>query len=221
MNTPTTPAPAAATEKKPSAFSKPWVQSLTAISVMLLVVISALAYKHLSTQVSIDRSIISAPVISISPQASGILDETYVRLGDTVSVGQPLARVGSEILSAKVAGLVIEVNDVPGQVFGASQPVVKMIEPSELRVVGTVKENEGLSDIKVGDPVSFTVDAFAGEKFSGTVESVSPTSRESGLAFSISDKREVKEFDIKVRFDTAAHPEFRNGMSAKMSVFRD
>jgi HlyD family secretion protein len=151
----------------------------------------------------------------------GILDEVYVRNGDTADVGQALARIGSEVVTAKIAGLIIDVSNTPGQVFSPSQPVVKMIDPNELRVVGTIKENEGLSDIRVGQPVSFTVDAFDGQTFTGIVEEISPTSRESGLTFSISDKREIKEFEVRVKYDNAAHPEFKNGMSAKMKVYRE
>lgn len=95
-----------------------------------------------------------------------------------------------------------------------------MIQPEEERIAGTLKENEGLSEISVGDPVSFTVDAFSGKKYAGVVDSISPNSKQSGVAFSISDKREVKEFEIKVRYDVASHPEFKNGMSAKMKVYK-
>ena len=94
-----------------------------------------------------------------------------------------------------------------------------MVDPQEFRIVGSIKENEGLSDIHVGDPVSFTVDAFGSKKYAGVVETISPTSKESGVAFSISDKREVKEFEVKVKYDVAAHPEFKNGMSARMKIY--
>ncbi|MDB5259464.1 MAG: hypothetical protein JWO73_672 [Candidatus Taylorbacteria bacterium] len=216
---------AAAETPKKGIFSKPWVRSIVGILLIALVVGSALVYKNISSHISIDRSIISAPVIAISPQTTGILDEVYVHSGDHVVAGQALARVGSEILTSKIDGLVIDVSNTPGQVFTGisfvgSASVVKMIDPNQLRIIGIIKENEGLADIHVGDPVSFTVDAFGGKQFVGTVESISATSRESGLAFSISDKREVKEFDIKVKYDVAAHPEFKNGMSAKMSVFK-
>ncbi len=205
---------------KKKLFSRPIVRSIVGILLIALIVGGILVYKAMTTRISIDMSTISAPVITISPLAPGVLDKVYVHNGDTVSAGQALAQVGSEILSAKINGVVIEVNNTPGQIFNSAQPVIKMIDPRELRVIGSIKENEGLSNIKVGDPVSFTVDAFEGQNYTGIVEEISPSSRESGLAFSISDKREIKEFDIKVKYNNSDHPEFKNGMSAKMKVFR-
>lgn len=204
---------------KQSIFKKPWVQSVTGIVIVSVIATIILIYKSISSYIAIDDSLIQAPVISIGPLSQGILDEVNVRPGDMVTAGQILGRVGAETLSAKIAGIVIDVTNTPGQLFTPSQAVVKMIDPSELRIVGTIKETDGLTKLAVGNPVSFTVDAFDGQKYVGIVDEISPTSKESGVAFSISDKREVKEFEVKVKYDTAAYPLFKNGMSAKMKVY--
>ena len=161
----------------------------------------------------------SAPVISISTETSGILDEVYVKEGDSVIAGQPLARVDSEILKAQIDGIIIYTSNTPGQVFNSSQAIIKMIDPKELRVVGTIKENAGLSKIAVGDPVSFTVDAFGNEKYVGTVEEISNTSEDTSVVFSISDERATQQFTVKVKYDTSLYKNFKNGMSAKMKVY--
>lgn len=205
--------------KKQSMFSKPWVQSVTGISVLLLILISALLYKSISSKVNIELGTISAPIINIAPQQSGILDEVYVHAGDTVKSGQALAHVGGETLYSKISGTILTVANVPGQNFSTNQPVVTMIDPNELRVVGTIDENKGLSEIKLGDMASFTVDAFGSQTFTGIVDEISPTSKESGVTFSISDKREIRQFTIKIKYDNKAHSEFKNGMSAKIDVY--
>ncbi len=207
------------TEPKKSIFKKPWVQSLTGILVIILLLGGLLLWKSLSSRITIDTSVISAPVIAIGPEMEGILDEVYVKSGDTVTKDEPLARVGSEILSAKIAGLVIDVENTPGQVFAPGSPVISMIDPNQLRIVGRIDENKGFSDINVGDPAMFTVDAFPGKTFVGIVDEVSQTSNQSGAVFSISDKREIKQFEIKVRYDVALHPEFKNGMSARLKIY--
>lgn len=205
---------------KQSMFAKPWVQSVSGIIVLTVLSLAFVYFKTISAYISVENSNISAPIISISPETSGILDEVYVKDGDEVKAGQSLARVGAEILKAKVDGVVIYTSNTPGQVFNSSQPIIKMIDPGELRVVGTIKENSGLDKIKVGDPVSFTVDAFDGEKYTGIVEEISETSKDSSVVFSISDKREIKEFTIKVRYNTLSYSKFKNGMSAKIKVYK-
>lgn len=204
---------------KKSIFAKPWVQSITGIIIIIAIAIGILAYKSISAYVAIDNSSVSAPIISISTETSGTLDEVYVKSGDIVTAGQPLARVGSEILKSKIDGEIIYTSNTPGQVFNSSQAIIKMIDPKELRIVGTIKENAGLSKIKVGNPVSFTLDAFDTEKYTGIVEEISSTSKDSSVVFSISDKREVKEFAIKVKYNTSLYTKFKNGMSAKMKVY--
>ena len=207
------------TEQNQSFFAQPWVHSVAGVLLIVACLAGVLFLKSSSTSVSIDTSRIAAPIINIGPQAEGILSEVNVRPGDMVTAGEPVARVGSEILSAEIAGLVIGTQNTPGQVFMPGSPVVTMIDPSQLRVVGTIDENKGFAKIKVGDPVTFTVDAFGSKQFTGIVDEIAPTSNQSGIVFNISSERETQQFDIKVRFDTAAYPELRNGMSARMSVY--
>jgi multidrug efflux pump subunit AcrA (membrane-fusion protein) len=85
--------------------------------------------------------------------------------------------------------------------------------------VGEIDENKGLDLIKVGDPVTFTVDAFGGQKFSAVVDEISPTSNQSGIVFNISNSRETQQFDIKARFDTTTYTQLKNGMSARMWIY--
>lgn len=205
---------------KESIFKKKWVQSVTGVVIVMLVATGALLYKVVSSRISTDLAVISAPTIDISPESPGILNEVYVKAGDTVTEGESLARVGGQVLTADVPGLILNVENTPGAMFQPGQPIVQMIQPAELRVVATIKENEGLSSIKAGNPVYFTVDAFPGKKYVGVVDSVSPNSKESGVVFDISDKRAVKQFEVKIKFDVAAHPEFKNGMSAKVRIFK-
>ena len=207
------------TVEKKGIFERLWVQSLTGIVLIVASLSIFLYWSSISTYVAIDSSQISAPIINISPESEGILAEVYVKVGEVVSVGQPLAQVGSEILSAKIAGTIISVNNTPGQVFMAGSPVVSMIDSTQLRVVGKIDEDKGLSQIKVGDSATFTVDAFGGEQFTGIVDEISPTANQSSVVFSISDKREIKQFDVKVRYDISLHPEFKNGMSAKLRIY--
>lgn len=204
---------------KQSLFKRPAVRSVSGIVLAILVLGGAIVYKTVTSSVAIDDSLISAPVIAIGPQASGILQQVYVKPGDTVTAGENIAAVGTEVLTSKIDGLVIATQNVPGQVFAPGSAVVSMIDPQALRVLGTLDENKGLSKIKIGDPVYFTVDAFGSQKFTAIVDEISPTANDTSVVFNISDQRATQEFDVKARYDVSAHPEFKNGMSAKMKVF--
>ena len=204
---------------KQSIFKKPWVQSLTGIIFIILIVSGILFYKSISSYINIENSNVSSPIISVSPESQGVLDEVYVKEGDKVTIDQPLARIGAEILKSKVNGIIIYTNNTPGQVFNPVQAVIKMINPEEFRVIGTIKEDAGFSKISIGDPVTFELDAYPGNTYTGVIEEIGATSKDTSVVFSISDKREVKEFNVKVKYDISAHPEFKNGMSAKMKVY--
>jgi multidrug resistance efflux pump len=186
-----------------------------------ILIIAAVAAYLISShrEISITSSSISAPLIALSPSASGRLNAVYVNPGDTVTPGTPVALVGTEVLQAKVTGLIVAVNDTVGAQVAPSEGVVTMIDPSQLRVVGKIDENKGLSRIEVGDPVTFTVDAYGSRQFKGIVDEVAPTANQSGIVFNISSQREVQQFDVKARFDTSAYPFLKNGMSARMYVY--
>jgi multidrug resistance efflux pump len=175
----------------------------------------------MSSTVYIDQSVVSATLIDLAPQNAGILNELFVKVGDTVTIDQPVARVGDEIVKAKTTGVITAVSENVGQMVSSAAGgyVAQMIDPSNLRVVGHLDENKGLSKIAVGDPATFTVDAFGSKSYQGIVDEVSETSRASDVVFSVSDERPTNEFDVKVRFDPEKYPELKNGMSAKIWVY--
>lgn len=190
------------------------------IGIIILAAALTSAYFILSArEVYIDTASIQAPIINLSPTAAGRLDAVYVNVGDTVAANAPVALVGTDVIRSKIAGLIVQVNDTIGAQVAPGEAVVEMIDPSQLRVVGKIDENKGLSQVSVGDPVTFTVDAFGSKSFSGVVDEVAPTSNQSGIVFNISNQRATQQFAIKARFDTTAYPELKNGMSARMWIY--
>ena len=190
---------------------------------IVIVLIIALAgyfyYLTTANKVSIENSLINAPIISISPDAPGKIIDSYVTEGNTVKKGDTLALVGTQTLKAYTDGLIISVNNAKGSIASAQTPVVQMVDLATMRVDGTIDENKGLNNIKVGQVASFTVDALPGKTFWGYVDEISPSAKQTQLAFSISSTRATQQFDVYVRFDSYSHPEVKNGMSAKITVF--
>lgn len=173
-----------------------------------------------SKTVYIEKAHIEAPEVLLTSISGGVLRHTYVSVGDVIAPNTVVAQVGVELIKSSTGGLVIDSRTDTGASIAPGTPVVTTVDPSQLRVVGQVEEDKGLKDIHTGEPARFTVDAFGSKQFTGVVSEVSPTSRSGDVVFSISDKRATESFDVKVSFDTAAHPELRNGMSARLWVYK-
>jgi multidrug resistance efflux pump len=167
-----------------------------------------------------DKASVNAPVINLTPTESGILKRVMARDGSNVAEHQVVAQVGEKMIMSGIAGIVLKANLDIGAVYTPGQPVVTMIDPNELRVVARVEEDKGLKDIRVGQKAEFTVDAYGSQRFQGVVESVSGTSREGDVVFNISDKREEKEFEVKIAYNLENNPFFQNGMSAKVWIIK-
>jgi len=194
---------------------------VVSIIVIILSGIGGLIYWNtISTRVYIENASVSAPVINLVPIVGGTLQEVYVNVGDLVNMYSPIARVGNELIKAKSGGQILSVNLNIGANFGPGQAVATMINPHDLRIVGQVREDKGLKDIKVGQTAIFTVDAFGSKKYSGIVDQISPTSNQGDIVFNISNARQENEFDIKVRFNVTQYPELKNGMSAKLWIYK-
>jgi len=207
------------TQKKESIFKrKPWIGSVL-IAVLIFGLLAAfLVWQSSAGTVLIENSTLEAPVVNLAPSAPGTLNGLYVKEGDTVAAGTEVAEIGTAIITAKEAGVVASAPNALGGYYNPGQTVVSVIKTSAMEAVGQIEENKGLKDIAVGQRATFTVDAFPGTTCEGIVDEVSPTSVETGIAFSISDKRPVNKFEVKVRFDTSRYPELKNGMSAKITV---
>jgi len=192
------------------------------LTILIFTILMGVVY-YLSVkegQISIEDAQIQAPVIKLSSQQPGILQSVFVKEGDYIPINTIVARVNTETIKSKVAGLVINVQDTPGQYVTSQNTIVEMIDPTQLKLVGKIQEDKGLNEIKKGQQVTFTVDAFGSQQYQGIVDAIAPAARTGDLVFSISDKRQEQDFDISVAYDASSHPELKQGMSAKMLIYR-
>ena len=206
-------------KKAPNPARRMWIITGVIALVIALAAGGLIYWRITSSRVAVDTASITAPEIDLAPSAPGILEAVYVNEGDSVPANMTVARVGDQLIQTKVAGIIVSIPDTIGAQATAGAPVVTMIDPTQLRVVGKVDENKGLDRIKVGDTVVFTVDAFGSKQYSAIIDEISPTSEQSQIVFNISDQREEQQFDVKARFDTNAYPELKNGMSARMWIY--
>lgn len=196
-------------------------QIILAFIVAIVIVIGGYWYASART-VYIDLSQIQAPIINLSPKNSGALQAVFVKVGDIVTANQPIARVGSEIVESKTNGEIISVNQNIGEYENAvtgEAIVATMIDPAQLRVVGRLDEDKGLASVKVGDIAKFTVDAFGAKEYYGVVDEIGQTSIES-VTSNVFNQRPTNRFDIYIRFNATKYPELKNGMSARIWIYK-
>lgn len=211
---PTTPV----TPEKPSR-KRTIILSIVGASVIILMA-AGLYVWHEGGYIYTDKADIEAPLIELGPQNAGVLKRVYAKEGDLVRASQTVAWVGDETINAQVDGLVVDAKGDVGAPYQPGEAVITMIQPEELRVVARIDEDKGLKDIYAGQKVIFTVDAFGSQQFTGTVETVSPTQRADDVVFNISDKRETKQYDVKISYDAELGTRFKNGMSARVWIIK-
>ncbi|MEI6528936.1 MAG: HlyD family efflux transporter periplasmic adaptor subunit [Candidatus Falkowbacteria bacterium] len=191
------------------------------VAILFLIAIVAGAYYWytLNKRVYSDKAEVYAPLIILSPDQPSVLENVLVKNGDRVVTNQAVAKVEKgDFVRAKTDGVVVKINDSVGKLFSPGEAVVTMINPDDLRLIIHVAENKGLKSVAVSQKVVFTVDAYDAKEFTGTVEEISQTSDQSSVVFSISDKRDEKNFSIKVNY--SGYPELLNGMSAKAWIYK-
>jgi multidrug resistance efflux pump len=193
---------------------------ITGIVCLVIVLVGLYMYFLKTTgRIFIDTSLIQAPVLTISPSTSGKVSEIDVKEGQSVQNGDTLAIVGSETIRADTDGLIISASDMTGSAVNPATQLIQMIRPVSMRVAGTIDENKGLDNIRVGQTVSFTVDALPGKTFWGYVDEISPSAVAPAFSFSTSSERPTQQFTVYAKFNSTQYPAIKNGMSAKMVVY--
>jgi multidrug resistance efflux pump len=197
-------------------------RSIVIGGILICAVVIGGAYWYVSSKtVYIDLSVVQAPVISLSPTDSGQLQAVFVNVGDMVTANQPIARVGDEVVESQTRGEIVSVDQNIGEFENAmtGQAVVAtMVDPAQLRVVGHLDEDKGLSSIKVGDVAKFTVDAFGSKEYYGVIDEVGQISA-GDTTSNIFSQRPTYQFNVYVRFDPTRYPELKDGMSARIWVY--
>ena len=188
-------------------------------AVIILLLAGFFLYEKMTDRVFVDDSLIQAPIISIAPDAQGKILDIKVYDGEIIKKGDAVAIVGTKTLSAYEDGLVVSTNRTIGSIANPQVAVIQMINFSDMRVAGTLDETKGLNRVKVGQPVSFSVDALPGQTFWGYVDEISPTAKQTQLQFSVSSERPTQQFIIYARFNAYSNTQIRNGMSAKMTIY--
>ncbi len=137
---------------------------------------------------STDDAQLTGNVININAIASGQLTSLNVALGDSVTIGQTIATItpaptisatGVPIkvkpieITSPINGKVIQTSAVSGQVVTPGLALVELTDLSSITVTAYVNES-AINNIKVGQDVDITVDAYSDTSFTGKVQQIVP-----------------------------------------------
>src|SRR5216683_783641 len=126
-------------------------------------------------------------------------------------------------LAAPFFGVVSKKTVELGQLVQPGQPLMSVVPLDDVWITANLKETE-IENVKPGEPVDFTVDAYHGLHFRGHVQSLSPAT---GARFSLlppdnatgNFTKVVQRVPVRVRPDKVdpAHP-LRPGMSVVVTI---
>jgi multidrug resistance efflux pump len=201
--------------------TKKFLKILIAIALIVIIVGGFFYWQMRKGRVFVENALINATLITVTPSTNGRLIEVDAQEGKTVKKGDVIAVVGSETVRSTIDGLVVATNNQVGGSMTPQSSVAQLIDPSQMRVVGTIDENKGLNKLRIGQVASFTVDAYPGKTFWGFVDEISSTAKQTQLSFSISSERPTQQFQVYVRFPASKYPQLKNGMSSKLAIFTD
>jgi RND family efflux transporter MFP subunit len=83
-------------------------------------------------------------------------------------------QVANTVITAPISGIVSERQASAGDVVQPGALLFTVVDPSSMRLEGSVPA-EQLSQVKLGAPVTFTVNGYPGRTFTGKVTRINPT----------------------------------------------
>jgi membrane fusion protein, multidrug efflux system len=171
---------------------------------------------------------VNAQLAGIAANLNGNPDapvDEHPRYKDAVAARDEAARqLAHTIVRAPFAGIVTNVPSLqPGQYLAAAATAFNIVSTDHVWVQASPKETE-LTYVKPGQKVTVEVDTFPGQRWAGTVESISPASASSFSLLPAENTsgnwvKVVQRIPMRVRVNNApGKPTLRVGMSVEVSV---
>lgn len=162
------------------------ILAVLAAMVLSLAGVSAYYWYKNAHYVDTEDARVDGTIVKVSPQITGRIAEIYVDEGDAVREGQILARLSDYTLSpgsnldlavvkSPINGTVIKKIGNAGEMGVPGQAILMVADLNRVYITANVEETD-LHKVKVGQKVTFTVDAVPGTVFSGRVSSVGEAS---------------------------------------------
>jgi multidrug resistance efflux pump len=189
----TVPQPSA--RRRPAFLTRRVLLPVLAVVVLVVAVVGFNAWRDGQLYVSTDNAQLSGQPVQVGAMNAGRVDAIMPSIGANVHKGDVLAQVAlpSQVgmgqngqpkmgflgasdthvdVQAPVDGIVIAEPVAVGATVAAGQPIVSVVDPSQLWVTANIEETN-VARVKVGQSVTVHVDALNAD-FPGKVEAVTP-----------------------------------------------
>jgi HlyD family secretion protein len=144
-------------------------ENTTPLSVYEIQVSSAQASVN-QAQAALD-SLLNGPTVEEIASAEAQLQQSQLQLDNA------RASLEDAMLNAPFAGVIADVDIVPGQLVNTSTTVITLVDVSRLHVDVSVDELD-IPEVSIGQSVNVTPEALNGEAIEGMVVRISPTAQE-------------------------------------------
>lgn len=186
---------AASPRRRPALLTRRVLLPVLAVVVIVAAVVGFNLWREGQLYVSTDNAQLSGQPVQVGAMNAGRVDVITPNIGDTVHKGDVIAQVAlpSQVgmgqngqpkmgflgagdthvdVQAPVDGIVIAEPVAIGATVAAGQPIVSIVDPSQLWVNANIEETN-IAKVRVGQPVIVHVDAL-GSDVVGKVEAVTP-----------------------------------------------
>lgn len=222
---------------------------ITGIIVLALIIGGGIAFYYSyenSHYVKTDDAQISADMLTVTPQINGAITQWNVKVGEQVTKGEVLGtqeintmlgsmtgtstfspeaqKAASDLLTSKagikspINGEIIQTTAINGQMAATSTSLAVVANMADAYIDTNIKE-VNINDVKVGQKVDISIDAFPGKSFSGKVENIGKAA-ESILSLlpaqnSAGNYTKVTQLTpVKISIDGSANIDLLPGMNA-------
>ncbi len=146
----------------------------------------------------------------ISQQDFDAVRRTYdvARSQYQASVADAEVKRKYSVIRAPFNGVVAKKSTEVGELLLPGKEIVTIVNPDKIYVLATIDEVD-VGRLRIGQPVTISIDAFPGEKFEGKIRRISPIV--SG------GKLETRTADVWIYFDKPQH-KIKPGMSADVEI---
>lgn len=155
------------------------VPVLIFIAILAIVIGGGLYFYNGYLYYSTDDAQVAGKMLSINSTADGQLT-TIAAVGDKVVAGRAVATVAGvsatglknlRTITSSISGTVVQASAIQGQAVAAGTPLVEVANMDNPTVTAYIDEGQ-LNNVKVGQQVDVTVDAFSGTVYNGHVQQI-------------------------------------------------